>query len=98
MVSTVLTRARRSNAALALDPLPASKVQPDPRQFAELDTHNSKTRQSAQFRKRLVNGVNVDRQVTLTRSRHVGDSEFTLGLQPTNGNADWICRQPGQQH
>jgi hypothetical protein len=39
-VSTRLTRARRSNAALALDPLPASKVQSDPREFAELDTHN----------------------------------------------------------
>jgi ABC-type lipoprotein release transport system permease subunit len=39
-VSTVLTRARRSNAALALDPLPASKIQPDPNQIAELDTHN----------------------------------------------------------
>ena len=41
MVSTGLTRARRFEAALALDPIPASKVQSAPRQFAELDTHNS---------------------------------------------------------
>jgi len=40
MVSTGLTRARRSQAALALDPIPASKVQSDPLQFAELDKHN----------------------------------------------------------
>ena len=43
MVSTGLTRARRFQAALALDPIPASKVQSAPRQFAELDTHNSKS-------------------------------------------------------
>ncbi len=35
-VSTGLTRATRSQAALALDPIPASKVQPDPHQIAEL--------------------------------------------------------------
>lgn len=40
-VSTALTRARRSTAALALDPLPASKVQLCPLQFAELDKDNS---------------------------------------------------------
>jgi hypothetical protein len=40
--STVLTRARRSQAALALDPLPASKVQSDPPEIAEFDKHNSK--------------------------------------------------------
>jgi hypothetical protein len=40
MVSTVLTRARRSGAALALDPLPAPKVQSDPLQFAEVDKHD----------------------------------------------------------
>ncbi len=39
-VSTRLTRARRSQAALALDPIPASKVQADPIQIAELDKHN----------------------------------------------------------
>ena len=39
-VSTALTGARRSTAALALDPLPASKVQLCPLQFAELDKHN----------------------------------------------------------
>src|SRR5947209_13261330 len=39
-VSTRLTRARRSSPALALDPLPASKVQSHPLQIAELDTHN----------------------------------------------------------
>jgi hypothetical protein len=38
--STVLTRARRSPAALALDPLPASKVQSDPPEIAEFDKHN----------------------------------------------------------
>ena len=40
MISTVLTRARRSQAALALDPLPASKVHSDPLQIAELDKDN----------------------------------------------------------
>jgi hypothetical protein len=40
-VSTGLTRARRSAAALALDPIPASKVQSDPLEFAEFDKHNS---------------------------------------------------------
>jgi hypothetical protein len=40
MASTGLTRARRFQAALALDPFPASKVQSDPRQFAEIDKHN----------------------------------------------------------
>ena len=40
-VSTGLTRARRSKAALALDPIPASKVQSDPLEIAELDKHNS---------------------------------------------------------
>jgi hypothetical protein len=40
-VSTVLTRARRSIAALALDPIPASKVQSAPHEIAELDKHNS---------------------------------------------------------
>ncbi len=39
-VSTGLTRERRSQAALALDPLPASKVQSDPRTIAEFDKHN----------------------------------------------------------
>ena len=38
--STGLTRARRSQAALALDPLPALKVQSAPYQIAELDKHN----------------------------------------------------------
>ena len=42
MVSTGLTRARRSQAALALDPIPASKVQSDPLEIAELDKHNCK--------------------------------------------------------
>ena len=40
-VSIGLTRARRSKAALALDPIPASKVQSDPLEIAELDKHNS---------------------------------------------------------
>jgi hypothetical protein len=40
MVSTGLTRARRSQAALALDLIPASKVQPVPHEIAELDKHN----------------------------------------------------------
>jgi hypothetical protein len=40
MASTGLTRARRFQAALALDLIPASKVQSDQRQFAELDKHN----------------------------------------------------------
>ncbi len=44
-VSTGLTRARRSKAALALDPIPASKVQSDPLEIAELDKHNSFPRQ-----------------------------------------------------
>jgi hypothetical protein len=39
-ISTVLTRARRSQAALALDPLPASNVQSDPPEIAEFDKHN----------------------------------------------------------
>jgi hypothetical protein len=42
MVSTGLTRARRSQAALALDPIPASKVHSDPLEIAELDKHNLK--------------------------------------------------------
>ena len=42
-VSTGLTRAKRSQAALALAPLPASKVQSVPHQFAEFDKHNSTT-------------------------------------------------------
>ncbi|MGI9073139.1 MAG: hypothetical protein ACR2JB_17940, partial [Bryobacteraceae bacterium] len=37
---TGLTRARRSAAALALDPIPASKVLSDPLEFAEFDKHN----------------------------------------------------------
>jgi len=41
MVSTELTRARRSQATLALDPIPASKAQSDPLKIAELDMHNS---------------------------------------------------------
>jgi hypothetical protein len=41
IVSTGLTRARRSQAALALNPIPASKVQSVPLKFAELDKHNS---------------------------------------------------------
>ncbi len=36
MVSTGLARARRFQAALALDPIPASKVQSDPLEIAEL--------------------------------------------------------------
>jgi hypothetical protein len=40
-VSTGLARARRSQAALALDPIPASKAQSDPLEIAELDKHNS---------------------------------------------------------
>jgi hypothetical protein len=39
-VSTGLTRARRSQAALALDPIPASKAHSDPLEIAELDKHN----------------------------------------------------------
>jgi hypothetical protein len=39
-ISTELTRARRSAAALALDPIPASKVQSDPLEIAEFDKHN----------------------------------------------------------
>jgi hypothetical protein len=39
-ISTGLTRARRSPAALALGPIPASEVQSEPSQFAELDKHN----------------------------------------------------------
>jgi hypothetical protein len=35
-----LTRARRSQAALALDPIPAAKVQSDPLEIAEFDKHN----------------------------------------------------------
>jgi hypothetical protein len=45
MVSTGLSRARRSQAALALDPIPASKVQSAPRQIAELDKHNANLRE-----------------------------------------------------
>jgi hypothetical protein len=41
MFSTVLTRARRSQAALALDPIPASKVQPDPLQFCRTPSKTS---------------------------------------------------------
>jgi len=41
MVSTELTKARRSQAALALDPIPASKAHSDPLKIAELDKHNS---------------------------------------------------------
>jgi hypothetical protein len=41
-VSTGLTRARRS--AAALDPIPASKVQSHPNQIAELDMHNTAAR------------------------------------------------------
>jgi hypothetical protein len=40
MVSTGLTKARRFEDALALDPIPASKVQSAPLQIAELDKHN----------------------------------------------------------
>ena len=40
MVSTGLTRARRFQAALALDPLPASKLQSDPLEIAEVDKHD----------------------------------------------------------
>jgi hypothetical protein len=36
MASTGLSRARRSQAALALDPIPASKLQSVPLEFAEL--------------------------------------------------------------
>jgi hypothetical protein len=39
-ISTLLTRGRRFQAALPLDPIPASKVQSGPPEFAELDTHN----------------------------------------------------------
>jgi hypothetical protein len=41
MASTGLTRASRSQAALVLEPIPASKVQSVPLEFAELDKHNS---------------------------------------------------------
>jgi hypothetical protein len=51
-VSTELTRARRSQAALALDPIPASKVQSDPLEFAELDKHNSSGSKSKILRAR----------------------------------------------
>jgi len=47
MISTALTRARRSQAALALDPIPASKVQSVPLEFAELDKHNYFARNAA---------------------------------------------------
>jgi hypothetical protein len=40
-ISTLPTRGRRFQAALPLDPIPASKVQSGPLQFAELDRHNS---------------------------------------------------------
>ena len=40
MVSTVLTRARRSTAAFAVNTLPASKVQFRPLEIAEFDKHN----------------------------------------------------------
>jgi len=43
-VSTGLTRARRSQTALDLDPLPASKVQSDPHLFAEIDKRNCNRR------------------------------------------------------
>ncbi|MGI9072799.1 MAG: hypothetical protein ACR2JB_16145, partial [Bryobacteraceae bacterium] len=36
--------ARRSAAALALDPIPASKVLSDPLEFAEFDKHNFRIR------------------------------------------------------
>ena len=41
MISTGLTRARRSQAALALDPIPAQKAKMAHIQFAEFDKHNS---------------------------------------------------------
>jgi hypothetical protein len=41
MLSTELSRARRFQAALALHPLPASKVQCGPPQFAGIDMHNT---------------------------------------------------------
>jgi len=47
MVSTELTRARRSQATLALDPIPASKAQSDPLKIAELDMHNSRAHANA---------------------------------------------------
>ena len=40
MVSTGLSRARRFQAALALHPHPASKVQCARLEFADIDTHN----------------------------------------------------------
>ena len=44
IVSTRLTRVRRSQAALALDPLPASKVQSGPLKFPDIDKHNRSNR------------------------------------------------------
>jgi hypothetical protein len=52
-ISTELTRARRSAAALALDPIPASKVQSDPLEIAEFDKHNSFRGASAGFESTL---------------------------------------------
>jgi hypothetical protein len=44
MISTWLSRARRFQAALALHPLPASKVQCAPLEFADIDKHNNQRR------------------------------------------------------
>jgi hypothetical protein len=49
-VSTGLTRARRSQAALALNPIPASKVQSNPFQIAEFDKHNSALQHATEHR------------------------------------------------
>jgi hypothetical protein len=59
--STVLTRARRSQTALALDPLPASKVQSDPPEIAEFDKHNFKTPKGKSRRLRLTQASAVRR-------------------------------------
>ena len=61
MVSTGLTQARRSNAALALDPLPASKVQSDPPEIAEFDKHNSETSEMVERNGRKMNTLLLTR-------------------------------------
>src|SRR5947209_2746701 len=47
MVSTALTRARRSQAALALDPIPASKVQSVQQNLQNLTSTTQQTRHVA---------------------------------------------------
>lgn len=63
-VSTGLAKARRSTTALALDPLPASKVQLRPLQIAEFDKHNSDARNIPANMYTLKPIVAVPRQLT----------------------------------